>query len=564
MASIQQEQPPSYMETDVQSLVLPSVPTQELPSRTTQNPPISLPDLKSLGLPITNTTSTQLKTAQSWTITPPQSAFSYSTTPFAPASLPPPPSPMEVDGIMSDNRKFRAPSIMSLDDPETREAAETLSGLRNMDFKRAPSVQSSTNTIQPLSRDEYSLITSEMTREEDPEPLLSLITSSHPWIGGTINTSIYAYNSTMHYTPAIIQSLIEKNVNTVASGLGTVSRRTGVEGRVRQYFGDTPERRTARENARVGQKRTREHSLEPFDLEKGLGDSQSHSRQRSRTGSQGSYAETLPAYDENSAPEYQRHSELALQNRNSEQTWKTKLMITTSGLGVALSDTSLRSLKYCLSLLRQASAHLAEVILALRSLLVDYEQTVYGAPASSQNSRARINGQLTAEQEAASEQIAERIKDLGNDIMSTIQRVTSAVSRYTGGALPENAGALVRRQLLSVPQRWRYAEQASTQSSQQQASGSSSQGRGEALRTGQRFLVFAEQGCDMIAQVSLVVSGTVESAEKWLESMGRRKNSLGEAYDQKTYSGLPSPRGGMPNASPPSRQISALQMTEKR
>jgi hypothetical protein len=39
---------------------------------------------------------------------------------------------METESIMSDGGRFRAPSIMSLDDPETREAAETLSGLRNM------------------------------------------------------------------------------------------------------------------------------------------------------------------------------------------------------------------------------------------------------------------------------------------------------------------------------------------------------------------------------------------------------------------------------------------------
>jgi hypothetical protein len=35
---------------------------------------------------------------------------------------------MEID----DSARIRAPSIVSLDDPETREAAETLSGLRNM------------------------------------------------------------------------------------------------------------------------------------------------------------------------------------------------------------------------------------------------------------------------------------------------------------------------------------------------------------------------------------------------------------------------------------------------
>jgi hypothetical protein len=46
---------------------------------------------------------------------------------------------METETIMSDGGRRRAPSIMSLDDPETREAAETLSGLRNMGMCHSPS-----------------------------------------------------------------------------------------------------------------------------------------------------------------------------------------------------------------------------------------------------------------------------------------------------------------------------------------------------------------------------------------------------------------------------------------
>jgi len=274
---------------------------------------------------------------------------------------------METDMPMNDVRKFRSLSVMSLDDPETREAAETLSGLRNMDFKRSSSAHSSgATTLHSLSRDEESINSMEITLDDDEEPLLSLITSSHPWIGGTINTSLYAYNSTMHYTPAFIQSLIEKNVSSVANGLGTVGRKTGVENRVRQYFGDTAERRSARENARASQKRPRQPSIEYDDLEKGFLPSP-QSRQRSRTGSLTSFTETLPAYDENLSPAYEKPAQ-------SQQTWKAKVMITTSGLGVALSDASLRSLKFCLSLLRQASSHLTSIMMALRSLLEEYNQ----------------------------------------------------------------------------------------------------------------------------------------------------------------------------------------------
>jgi hypothetical protein len=370
----------------------------------------------------------------------------------------------------------------------------------------------------------------EITMSEDEEPLLSLITESHPWIGGTINTSLYAYNASMQFTPAFIQSLIEKNVSSVANGLGTVGRKTGVQNRVRQYFGDTPERRSARENARASHKRPRQPSMEYEDLERGFLPSP-QSRQRSRTGSQTSYTETLPAYDEKSAPEYDK-SQNAVQ---SQQTWKAKLMITTSGLGVALSDASLRSLKFCLSLLRQASSHLTEIMMALRSLLEEYNQAMSGAQAPGQSSC-----NLTAEQEAASNAIAERIKSLGADIINTLQAVTSNVSRYTGGALPENAGALVRRQLLSIPQRWQVAQQ------QTQPDGIADQDAGsEATRTGQRWIVFAEQGLDMITQVNIVLTGTVESAEKWLDSMGRKRrasaSSSASMLDHKQRNGLMSP-----------------------
>jgi transcriptional repressor OPI1 len=366
--------------------------------------------------------------------------------------------------------------------------------------------------IRPLAtRDEKPSRSPEMA-EDEAEPLLSLITSSHPWIGGTINGSLYAYNSTMNYSPAFLQTFIEKNMTTVGNGISTLSRATGVESRVRQYFGDTPERKSAR----ASHKRQREPSPDMEDVEKGYPVTPTHSRYRSRAGSQVSFAETLPAYDENSAPEYeQKQSDLAFQQ--SQQAWSTRIMVTTSGLGVALSDRSLTSLRMCLAFLREATDQLTAIMSAIKSVIADYEHNVYGIRHGAESSY-----NLTAQQEAASQALADSIKKLGTDIMSTLQIVTDQVSKYTGGRLPENAGALVRRQLMSVPQRWRFAQESAPAS----LSVSENQGETEALRTGQRFLVFAEQGCDMIAQVGMVLSGTVDSAEKWLDSMGRRRQSV--------------------------------------
>jgi hypothetical protein len=134
----QQERPPAYVvDSDPRSLVLPSVPTHD-PSHQQQNGHIVLPDLKSLGLPTGRPSAIisnqPYQTHSQWgSVQPSTYPHSAAVSPrsYGSAMLPPP-SPMESEMTISDGRKYRSLSIMSLDDPETREAAETLSGLRNM------------------------------------------------------------------------------------------------------------------------------------------------------------------------------------------------------------------------------------------------------------------------------------------------------------------------------------------------------------------------------------------------------------------------------------------------
>jgi transcriptional repressor OPI1 len=259
-----------------------------------------------------------------------------------------------------------------------------------------------------------------------------------------------------------------------------------------------------------------------------------HSRRQSQASSM--YQESLPAYDENRSPQYEERSgELLLitspqsdqQQRGVNHNWSTQLMISTSGLGVALSESSLRSLKACLGMLRGATTHISNVMQALALVLADYEaatrpQRRDAEHGSEKQLFAGREEALTPEQQEASRQIAERIKALSDDIWKTLQNVVNSVSRYTGGALPDNARTLVRRQLMSVPLRWRVANQTANGSTEEGANGDQSQAS-EPARSAHRMLAFAKEGLDMIAQVSAVVDGTVGSAEKWLDSLGRRR-----------------------------------------
>ncbi|KAJ8610120.1 hypothetical protein MRB53_038727 [Persea americana] len=148
------------------------------------------------------------------------------------------------------------------------------------------------------------------------------------------------------------------------------------------------------------------------------------------------------------------------------------MFVMTSGLGVALSITSRRSLQYCLSLLSQAIEHVATVMKALRMVLEQYDQA----------------------------------RDSWRKQHSDLQK---SVSTTTGGALPENARHFVRTQLMSLPQRWKIVSEQKN-------------GEGETSQTAHRMIAFATEGLDMMNQVSQVVRATLDSAERWLERVGRR------------------------------------------
>lgn len=204
-------------------------------------------------------------------------------------------------------------------------------------------------------------------------------------------------------------------------------------------------------------------------------------------------------------------------------------MISTSGLGVALSETSLRSLRYCVGLLTHAAEHVEKLISALKMVLLEYDQAQeYRDQSDARRAKeveAGVVGRTQADREEAVRVLADRIKQLCDDVWQTMKTVVSTVSTYTGGALPENARRVVKGQLMSIPQRWRFAY--ATTAQQQPENGedgnmSSTDVEGEAKIAAHRMIAFAVQGLDMMAQVNGVVKITLQSAEDWLQSLGRR------------------------------------------
>lgn len=254
--------------------------------------------------------------------------------------------------------------------------------------------------------------------------------------------------------------------------------------------------------------------------------------------------EFLPAYRSSGPPSYREAASPSALDRSQVssrpphgRSWSTQLMISTSGLGVALSESSRQSLTYCVGLLTTATEHVETVMNALKMVLKEYDQ----AQEARQQDEARrakeieagVVGRAQADREEATKKLAERIKQLCDDIWHTMKTVVNSVSTYAGGALPENARRLVKGQLMSVPQRWRSASETVAQQHQEAEASSSGQASQagpvtETRKAAHLMIAFANEGLDMMSQVNGVVKVTLQSAEQWLQSMGRRNRARDE------------------------------------
>jgi transcriptional repressor OPI1 len=247
------------------------------------------------------------------------------------------------------------------------------------------------------------------------------------------------------------------------------------------------------------------------DVEKGF--AELSTSDPSQPGVQVAYAETLPAYnDGDRSPPYSEEQQLVVKSdqRHPPPGWRQQLVISTSGLGVAMSEESLRSLRFCLNWLRWANGRLGEAIQNLKALVERWNE---GMTPSGQASPMSIANMTQDQNDRRQALMTARIAALKKDVLETLKQVVGIVSNYAGGALPQNARDLVHRHLTSLPQRFSVANAMITPD----------EGNGnEAEKSANRVMVLAQEGLDMMTQVSRVVNDTLVSAEGWCEKLGRK------------------------------------------
>lgn len=301
-----------------------------------------------------------------------------------------------------------------------------------------------------------------------------------------INRSLSVYRGTQSLIPGAYT--VEQNVGLpLASMLGRV---TGVEGRIRWAL--QPRRRASNDGSTL--------KSDKMDVETGFRPSRGnggHLRRGSAT------SEQLPAYDDaGRSPPYQEQ-QLVPQTRDGQTPpgWRAQLMISTSGLGIAMNEESLRRLRYCLSWLRWANERLGGVILSLNDVLKRWDE--------GQREDSTSEPAVTNNEKPSQAALTERIQELKGVVLQTLKQVVDVVSNYAGGALPENARNLVHRHITFLPFRFRLASSMSAEET----------GGNESAH---KVMMLAQEGLNMMGQISGVVNDTLVSAESWCEKLGRR------------------------------------------
>jgi transcriptional repressor OPI1 len=305
----------------------------------------------------------------------------------------------------------------------------------------------------------------------------------------------------------------------VVSTVGTVGRVTGVESGVRWYYGG---------NAR-----------QTTDLEQGQ---QNASDKRITSDEEAARfpdeMEPLPPYGSSKPPSYREEVSPVGTDRQTErpgsqkQSISSQFVVLTSGLGVALSVQSRRTLSYCIQFLARQFDHITTVMNALKMVLSQYDQARDAWHRNQSSSMEKGERAKTPEHDEAARRLADLIESHSKDIWQSLEQVVQSISKFSGAVLPENARHFVKTQLLSLPHRWRLVSD-------------KQDGESETSRGAHRMVEFAKEGLDVIAQVSNTMELTLNSAEQWLQRVGRRKEttqSPATQYDTKDHEMADAPR----------------------
>lgn len=360
---------------------------------------------------------------------------------------------------------------------------------------------------------------------------MSLITTSHPLLATTIEGAASAYNSGKNYSPHLKTGAeyVESYLNPVAKAVGNVGRKTGVEGGVRWIFGRRNRKQQSTSDIETGERgshkrRKAERDEKPLKASNGFSPDFGAGTEDRRMSV--STVDTLPAYDDQRSPAYTEIADGQMPQGPCPgapgQPWSRRFVVTTSGLGVAMKQESLRSLKYCLKVLKDTNGYIGELLVTLKTTIDEYDLATQRDGEDDTMTDGQSPGPRTA---ADRNKLIQRMSELRDDLFRAIQRTVQTVSKYTGSALPDNARNLVHRQLMSLPGLYQLHYMRESSETRRENSSPESWARDRAHLA----LVFAREALQLMTQVADVLNRTLMSAEEWCETLYKKKQEQAES-----------------------------------
>lgn len=353
------------------------------------------------------------------------------------------------------------------------------------------------------------------------EPLLSLITTTYPLLGSTIENAASAYNTGKNYSPHL-KTGAEYVESLVKPAVETVGRKTGVEGGMRWFFMRGRKQRSSTDietDERGNGKRRKSDWNSKGEETQHTSPHGTHTESVDRRMSI-STVDTLPAYDDQRSPAYSEVVENPPQGPGTgvtAQQWGQRFVVTTSGLGIAMKKESIKSLKYCLKVVRDTNSYLNDILVKLKSVIEEYDL----ASQTDGDDHSMTDGDRPAPHTAEHRsKLIQRMSELRTDLVRVIQQTVQTVSKYAGGALPENARNLVHSQLMSLPGRYQIHYLRETEGRQNRENASPDAWTRDSAHLA---LLFAREALQMMTQVGEVLNRTLVSAEEWCDTLYGKK-----------------------------------------
>ncbi|CAR30932.1 ZYRO0E05918p [Zygosaccharomyces rouxii] len=115
------------------------------------------------------------------------------------------------------------------------------------------------------------------------------------------------------------------------------------------------------------------------------------------------------------------------------------------------------------------------------------------------------------------------------EVVGTVKKVYSLISKFAGNSLPEPARTQVRQTLLNLPTNWSLSANNSSSSSRRAKS------QRKPLTTNGKVLILAEESLSVVRNVMNVVDSSLGKAEEWVKQKQELKEILKERFIQQQW-----------------------------